>query len=335
MEKPVFLHDPIGSVSALGRCLSIRHDLLDRLALTADAFYHPLLLPKPDGTTRLVHSVTPPLREVQRRILRRICDHVQYPSYIFAVRDARFDRSDIADARYHSGARYIYSLDIADFYPSIRFTLVLHMWKCLFHFPDNVAQLLARLTTYRGALAQGASTSSAIGNLVFWDREPAVVESLHASGYRYSRYVDDITISSRSSATLDCARLALEPVFGMLSRKQFAPKRSKIRYSASRGSMRIHHLNIGSGKPMITRSERYKIKAAVRQCELVATLGRGSEDYERQWLQVRGRVERLRQVGHSIGDDYLRRLLAVEPDRSHSISGPSDPADRPGEQCPQ
>jgi RNA-directed DNA polymerase len=67
-----------------------------------------------------------------------------------------------------------------------------------FGFSSDVASILTKLTTHNGHLPQGASTSSTIANLVFTKTGDVIVEYCRQNGFRFSTYVDDLTISSPS-----------------------------------------------------------------------------------------------------------------------------------------
>ena len=137
-----------------------------------------------------------PLKTIQENILHEILHYVDFPDYLLgSIKDIDFPRDYIRDASLHLGQEVVIKEDISDFFNSIRPELVLKMWKYFFNFSTEVAELLVKLTTYVGFIPQGASTSSAISNLIFWNKEPELEFSLRQKGYIYSRYVDDITVS--------------------------------------------------------------------------------------------------------------------------------------------
>jgi RNA-directed DNA polymerase len=69
-----------------------------------------------------------------------------------------------------------------------------------FRFPSRVATVLAQTRCFNGTLPQGAATSPIIANLICrnLDRDLARLATNH--GCRYTRYADDITISTKRSS---------------------------------------------------------------------------------------------------------------------------------------
>src|SRR5690606_1446591 len=115
------------------------------------------------------------------------------------------------------------------------------------NFSPSVAKLLTKVITYDGFLPQGAPTSPALANLAFWDIEPDVVDNLQRNGFLYTRFVDDVIVSSKTDMQMKELKPIFSSVFDMFSRKGVKPNRSKIDISTSGHNMQIHNLNINSG----------------------------------------------------------------------------------------
>ncbi len=62
------------------------------------------------------------------------------------------------------------------------------------------ADILARLVCYKGYLPQGAPTSTGVANLVALDMDHNIMSMINraAPSFRYTRFVDDITISTNT-----------------------------------------------------------------------------------------------------------------------------------------
>ena len=199
MNRPCFKGRPIATLDALARALHFSPRQLRWAIERADTLYrHTKPIAKSDGSVRQTYDPAAPLKNIQRRINRNIFNRVMFPTYLQGgIRDRNNPRHCIANAKLHSGATIVINEDISSFFPSITKQQVRDIWQNLFHFPPEIAEALTILTTYQGILPQGAPTSSYLANLVLWRQEPELVTNLAARGIRYSRYVDDITLSSK------------------------------------------------------------------------------------------------------------------------------------------
>ena len=105
--------------------------------------------------------------------------------------------------------------------------LVQRMWQHFFNFPQEVAGVLTKLTTYKNFIPEGASTSPGVANLVFWDRELKLELEFRQKDYRYSRYVDDITVSFSQRVEKKVIQNVTTKIYGMFIACGLRPNRDK------------------------------------------------------------------------------------------------------------
>ena len=316
MKVPIYRNRPIGSIEALARALSRSQTELIELAENADGYYRPNQpKTKPNGEIRQTYAVRSPLRGVQRRIVEQVFHNVEYPYYLQGgIKDTSNPRDYVQNAYLHAGRRILLSEDIADFFPSIRSPLVLKMWQHFFHFPESVAQVLTQLTTHKGFVPQGAATSTYIANLVFWDKEPQLEYALRQRQFRYSRYVDDITVSTDRQVDKKELHTVTAMIYGMFINAGVNPNRKKRNVQTRGGRMRVHNLNVDSGSPTISRKERSRIRTAVMQCERMALQEPTSDEFKELYASVRGRVTAMARLHPNQANNYIKRLDAIKPD---------------------
>ncbi len=252
----------------------------------------------------------------------RLLVRIAYPTYLHGgIRDRMTPRSIYSNARLHAGARAVILQDIKDFYPSITIRHVRDIFKGLMGFSEEVASVLADLTTRDGVVPQGASTSSYLANLVFWDIEPALVARLSAQGIQYSRFADDITIScARFQDSSELSRIVAS-VTQMLAAKGCYQKRSKMHFR-KRGQtikgdgrwepLTVTGLAVHNALPGIPKNERKAIRAAVKQLEEHASRGRPLGELEPKILSAMGRIGRLIACGHVEGQQLMQRVREVK-----------------------
>lgn len=225
-----YVQRPIGTREALARTL--RCSLEDLLAVSSEAtqLYRPVTLKKKDGSPRHCFDAFAQLKQIQGRINSNILSTVQFPKYLTG---GLKERSHFKNAVLHAHSKFAISEDIRGFFPSISSDLVFDVWLNFFRFSPDVAGLLTLLTTKSNCLPEGARTSTYLANLVFWRSEPKIYEQLSNLGFRYSRHVDDITISSLVVPPKKEIETAIEQITAMVIVKGMSLKRKKHRISFS------------------------------------------------------------------------------------------------------
>lgn len=266
-EKPYYPHPPLGSRCALARLLEVSLEQLDELERDADKLYNIVEKQKKNGKPRICFNAFPLLKEVQGRIKGRILRQVLYPTYL----TGGLPRRDYFDnAKMHNAPRAMVNDDIEDFFPTTAAAIVYDTWRYFFHFPEDVARTLTRLTTRRGGLPQGARTSSYLANLAFWALEPRLVATLRAMGFVYSRYIDDITISTKMDRARRKLHVAMRLVNGMVSRYglRFGADKHRVTHAGSR--MEVTGLIVNDTTAGVTKKKHSKVRAMVHHFEKAA-----------------------------------------------------------------
>jgi len=107
------------------------------------------------------------------------------------------DRSIVSNAKVHVLKKHLLTFDLEDFFPSINFGRVRGLLlKHPFNFPEEVATALARLCTAENCLPQGAPSSPVLSNFICWGLDKGLKKFCYRSSCTYTRYADDISISS-------------------------------------------------------------------------------------------------------------------------------------------
>ena len=168
------------------------------------------LLPKPNGSHRLIEAPKPRLKAFQRQILAGILAQVPQHGDSFAFRTGRDCRSGAAR---HAGEEVVIGFDMQDFFSSIPYGRVFGLFRCL-GYPASVAHALTGLCTVitparvrdrlpydrrqrlrMAHLPQGAPTSPALSNIICDRLDRRLAGLARSVGAQYSRYADDMTFS--------------------------------------------------------------------------------------------------------------------------------------------
>ncbi|HUZ32941.1 MAG TPA: reverse transcriptase domain-containing protein [Xanthobacteraceae bacterium] len=198
--------------------------------------YFEFEIKKRKGGTRLISAPAAGLKIVQQR-LAGILNGIYRPKR--AVNGYVLGRNVITNAEPHVGARYILNVDLEDFFGSINFGRVRGMFMAKpYGLPPSIATVLAQLCCHENKLPQGAPTSPIISNMICGRLDSELVALAKKYRCRYSRYADDITISTTQRnwpsdlASIDVGASAIElatPLARTISGNGFKINASKTR----------------------------------------------------------------------------------------------------------
>ncbi|WP_396956429.1 reverse transcriptase family protein [Nitrosomonas sp.] len=308
-SAPFYSQRRIGSLHALHVPLGMSASELLALAKRADDIYRVAKsMTKADGSIRNTYDALEPLKEVHRRIKGQILDHVSYPSYLTgSVKGTDYK----VNASLHARAKIVINEDISGFFPSTSADRIFGIWRGFFGFSEEVAQCLTQLTTKRGELPQGAITSSFLANLVFWQDEPALHAAFAAQGLVYSRYVDDIAVSSKVFLTNEEKSDVVRHVYGMLRKHGYQPKRAKHEIVTAATRMAVTKLAVNA-KPGLDTSTRGRIRAVVHAVEQRMARGEALPFDCGPYAQAMGQVRHLERFHPGEAEPLKKRLLALK-----------------------
>lgn len=302
MKAPAYPHDPIQSIGSLCRALAIAEPLLCSIAERVPKIYiGPTPKPKKGGNGfRDVYDTRPPLKPLLKRINKVFFERVVFPDYLHgSIRGCDF----ISNARVHEGSVTVITEDIKGFFDHITEEHAYAIWRRFFGFGEAPSELLTKLVTNGGRIYQGSPTSSYLANLVFWDIEPRIVEALGVRGLRYSRFVDDVTMSHSTAIGTEEKSWAIAQVYAMLGSHGFKPARQKhaiFNGSASRTIMRV---NVNE-QATITPAERHEVRAMVHQLEQRVRSGENTPEVRLLLSSAIGKIGRI----HRLHPDYADKL---------------------------
>lgn len=305
MEKLFYKYRAIGNLDTLAKMLRLTTPQLRRLAENADRLYRPgPRFQKSDGTFRETWNAMPQLKGAQGCIKRLILARVDYPNYL---QGGLMGRDYKQNAGIHKRSRIVINEDIESFFPSISTDAVFDIWRHFFHFPDPVAQCLTKMTTKNGQVPQGARTSTHLANLVLWRSEDKLNDQYRQRGIRYSRFVDDISVSAQHNIPAQEKTNIVGAIVGMLAKHSLIAKRSKHAIMTRGQSMRVNKLVVNRSAGL-TKKDRLRIRAAVHEVEQLAQNGADSHELHSSYLRVAGRVAMLKRFHPARGQKLQLRL---------------------------
>lgn len=162
-------------------------------------------IPKKSGGSRKINAPAPDLKLVQENLSKLLQDCVDEINEIKGLKDKvshgfKRDRSIISNAKEHKNRRYVFNVDIKDFFGSINFGRVYGFFlkDQNFNLDKRVAAVLGRIACYEDALPQGSPCSPVISNLIGHIMDLHLVKLAKKHGCTYTRYADDLTFSTNN-----------------------------------------------------------------------------------------------------------------------------------------
>jgi len=151
---------------------------------------------KKNGGFRRIKAATGGLRALQRKLAPLLATHYKPRN---SVHGFVKDRSIVSNAKQHKKKRYVFNIDLHDFYGSINFGRVRGLFRATpFKMGEKAASVCAQICVFENSLPQGASTSPVISNFIASELDRKLSKLARRYKLTYTRYADDITFSSNS-----------------------------------------------------------------------------------------------------------------------------------------
>ncbi len=290
------------------------------------AHYHFHWRKKRSGGYRLIESPKKELRRIQHLILRGILDKVPpHPQAHGFVKG----RSILSNAEPHVGKRVVVKFDLENFYPSVKFSRVVAIFRAL-GFSREVGLWLARLTTsvvpwsldppvpgwndleqFQGRhLPQGAPTSPAIANLSAYALDVRLAGLAKTYGADYTRYADDLTFSAHGK---------MVPAL-----KEFIPLVQKVirseRFRANKTKRKVIRRNqrqvvagvVVNDKTSVPRPAFDQLKAILHNCIKLGPRSQNRANHADIAGHLLGRIAHVRHLNPHKGEKLLAMYRRID-----------------------
>lgn len=225
--------------------------------------YKTIYIPKKSGGFREISIPDPELKQKQREILQKLYRHFYsnknlYKEYLYFAKGFVPNKGVLYNAKPHVGKKFILNIDIKDFFPSCKRK----------NMPQILEEILSEdeieLLFHNDCLPQGAPTSPFVSNLYMFSADNVIFSRLRmliSDDVVYTRYADDITVSSNSRAIF--GRTCLSIIRKTLKEHGFEINDQKIRRLTPSQRQEITGLCVNSGQPTVSRKIRRVVRAAV------------------------------------------------------------------------
>jgi RNA-directed DNA polymerase len=290
------------------------------------------------GLPRLLEIPKARLKQISRWILREILDQV--PAHT-AAHGFRPGRSVLTHADLHVGQEMVITLDLADFFATVRAARVAAIFRGL-GYRAEVARLLAGLCTNvvplevwasleasatvdeaasgrrhrlermlaSPHLPQGAPASPALANLAAFGLDRRLTGLGARFGLSYSRYADDLTFSGvRLSSRRRLLLIAMVAEIAVAEGFAVNPAKTRLASAASRQTVCGVVVN---AHPNLVRAEYDRLAATIHNVAVHGPSGQNRAAVADFEAHLRGQVAWLTSVNRARGLRLLERFELID-----------------------
>lgn len=162
--------------------------------------YTDFIIPKKNGNARHIKAPNKKLKLLQKRLSELLlsCYEEIHQEEQPLSHGFRKNYSICSNAAKHKNKRYVFNVDLKDFFPSINFGRVRGYFISNRHFElePNIATIIAQIACFENELPQGSPCSPVISNFIGHILDIRLVKIAHKYKCTYSRYADDLTFST-------------------------------------------------------------------------------------------------------------------------------------------
>ena len=226
-----------------------------QLSQNSQHHYKTYEIKKSSGKPRLIAQPNKKLKGLQAWILFHILNKLKVSSSCKG-----FERgTSISDnVEPHKLATTIMSMDLSDFFPSVKANMVYNIFKSI-GYNKEIATIMTNICTFNGALPQGGPCSPKLANLILWKLDVRIQGYVGKRGLTYTRYADDLTFSGFNPSKL----IQIVPVIKQIIKSEkFEVNENKTRIAGSARAKIVTGLvisndtfGIGTKKLKIIRSK--------------------------------------------------------------------------------
>lgn len=162
-----------------------------------------------------------------------------------------------------------------------------------------------------GHLPQGAPTSPMLSNLVMRDFDEHMTILAASKGFRYSRYADDLALSTtnRNTSRAECQEL-IKCAYRLIGKFGLAPNLSKTKLSPPGGRKLLLGILIDGPKPRLTKEFRKKLLQHIYYLKKFGPSGHAKRRNFDSVIGLRNHVYGLAYYAKQIDETFGKSVLA-------------------------
>lgn len=242
--------------------------------------YKKFEIPKRHGGKREILAPEPSLKLLQHRLSKLLQNcmseinaahgHVEDEKHQGVAHGFKRHHTIMTNGRAHVARRYVFNVDLHDFFGSINFGRIrgFLIKDKNFKLHVDVATVIAQIACHDNKLPQGSPCSPVISNLIGHTLDIPLVRLAERSGATYTRYADDLTFSTNKPNFPSRIAILTNPHTWKPGREltrivaksgfSFNPEKTRMQYKDSRQEVTGLTVNRKVNTPT---TYRYKVRA--------------------------------------------------------------------------
>ncbi|CAM8665661.1 RT_Bac_retron_II domain containing protein [Comamonadaceae bacterium] len=336
---------PLFTLGHLADQTRVNVGLLRKFVARRDEFAYRSFLLKKNGGNRGFRTISVPRIEL-KLVQRWISDQILSHQLKHSASTAYSPGSKLVDAvKPHVECRWLIKIDITAFFDSISERRVYEVFLKIGYQPLVAFELtrlctqLSRETpwrsqhrwrnekslkydvigTYRnmrvGHLPQGAPTSPMLSNLIMWSFDEEMTALAKAQGFTYTRYADDIALSTRLQSSRIACEALIASVYKLIGRFGFAPNLSKTKLASPNARKIVLGLLVDGPIPQLPKDFRKELRQHIHY---IKRFGANEHAIRRDFKSVSGMRNYLlgiayfaRQIDPAYGSAAIEELKSI------------------------
>ena len=270
--------------------------------------YHTFQIPKRSGGFREICAPNDEIKTIQEEILKTFTKKLKFLPHNAAhgFTKKRNCKTALEVHKAH-GSRWFLKLDIKDFFPNTTNAILLDAMSKVYPFcllNDDKKNTLIQVCTLNGSTPQGAPTSPMLTNMVMVPKDVKITKYCKEHGLVYTRYADDILISSKVSFDWQQVQNDIQEML-----REYTLKTEKTRY----GSFNGRNWNLG-----LMYNNNFEITVGHKKKQLVKNMVHNYMTKEEQhtyenWYKLIGIVGYCNYIEPQYFNKYLDIIKAAKP----------------------
>ncbi|HHH2217086.1 TPA: reverse transcriptase family protein [Yersinia enterocolitica] len=311
-----YSNKPLANLESLFKMLETNEERLSYVLKNKKSYFKTVPVIR-KGKKRTTYKVVGELLKIHELIKQRFFSKITLPEYITGGRKGV---SYIDDCISHRNKSIIIQEDMKDFFPSIKEDLIAKAFQYHMNFSPEVSSLIANLSTLEGSLVQGTKLSTDIANLIFLEEEALISVEVGKLGGKYTRYIDDITVSFELEINNEEISKIKTMILSMALKSGIRLNRQKSKVLRDGQSKIVHGVKvIKELRPTQNRKDNirmclFNLKKKVIEKESVM-------DVLMLYFKIRGLVNTLKQQGDKNHAEYIEQAnqLVAGVDKKDAI----------------
>ena len=289
----------ITSTEQLAMKLVIDEETLIEISNNTDKYIHHKIISKENKRRTLVVP-NGELKHILKFLNIKVLQKIELPA---VIKGGRKNMSIYKNAKLHCGQKAVATLDVKDFFPSISSNRVYHALIGA-GFTEIVADLLVKLSTYKGRLPLGFPTSSSLANLVIIPMAHRLQKLADQHNLKCSFWVDDITISG--SMRVGKLRNLINKI---VTQEGFKINEKKgIKLMENNKPQIVTKLSVNSTKPKVMKEYRKNLRSLLRHCVTQGPASQTNDCLKKFKRSLLGKISFVKSIDETRGIKLQRQF---------------------------